>query len=65
MWRQMERKGWSVAVGRMVEPAKEQNPKRGGRLLLKKDGFRVSFFVFFSDVVKIAPLEKFSVAWYL
>jgi hypothetical protein len=54
MWRQMERKGWSVAVGRMVEPAKEQNPKRGGRLLLKKDGFRVSFF-FLCDVVKIAP----------
>jgi len=49
MWRQMERKGWSVAVGRMVEPAKEQNPKRGGRLLLKKDGFRVSFF-FLCDV---------------
>jgi hypothetical protein len=64
MWRQMERKGWSVAVGRMVEPAKEQNPKRGGRLLLKKDGFRVSFF-FCVMLSKLPPLEKFSVAWYL
>ena len=43
-------------VKKMVEPAEEENQKRGGRLLLKKDGFRVRyFFVFFSDVVKIAP----------
>jgi hypothetical protein len=51
-----------------AEEEKSAKPKeRGGRRLSlkKKDGFRFRFFCIFSDVVKIAPPLKFSIAWYL
>jgi len=36
-------------VKKMVEPAENENQKRGGRLLLKKKmGLGLGFFVFFS-----------------
>jgi hypothetical protein len=46
-------------VKKMVEPAEEENQKRGGRLLLKKDGFRVRFFfVFLLMFPKLSPPLK-------
>ena len=39
---------------------------RGGAAVLeKKMGLGLGIFVFFSDVVKITPPSKISVAWYL
>ena len=64
-----ERLGMAGGQGRMAGrgwwAAAWENQNRGGAAPLLEIGLALGLGLYFSDVSKLPPLEKISVAWYL